>query len=103
MAIDLKQYFKDLDRIDELKEKREKGNITERVDAMLKIMDLEHKYIDFKFAFKYLSEEDKKYIFLKFKKKLSAKELANIFHVARSTLYRREKRMIKQIEEIINL
>ncbi|RXI49125.1 hypothetical protein DP130_06865 [Clostridium tetani] len=103
MAIDLKQYFKDLDTIEELKLKREKGNITERVDAMLKIMELERTYIDFKFAFKYLSEEDKKYIFLKFEKKLSAKELANIFHVAKSTLYRREKRMIKQMEEIINL
>ncbi|WP_139205638.1 hypothetical protein [Clostridium homopropionicum] len=99
MIKNLKEYFNNLDRLEQLKQK--KSNIedfSQKVKITLGIINLENRLFDFTYGIRnYLNDEEQKYIKFKYINKFNNKALEVIFNKSESTLRRFEKKIVNKL------
>ncbi|MDT8715546.1 hypothetical protein IAI10_02585 [Clostridium sp. 19966] len=99
MYKNLKEYFKDLERLDALKKINFKGkSIPKKIEIELDIMRLESNIFDFTYGIKhFLEDEERQYIKAKYIDKIDPKALEVLFNLSGSSLRRREKKILNRL------
>jgi hypothetical protein len=99
--MNLKEYFKGLDKLKLLKKlKSDTRNFEKQVNYGREIRDLEYKLFDFAYGIdNYLNDDERQYIKLKYINKLGTKALETIFHKQQSTLWRYEQKINNKLEK----
>ncbi|AVQ40493.1 hypothetical protein AAGC94_07815 [Clostridium sporogenes] len=92
----LNDYFKKKEELQVLNNKKDMT-----VDEIIRRGRIEIKVCDYDFAIKhFLKKEQQQYIYLKYIKKLSIKQISIMMGKHRSTLYRFEKNIVNRINSI---
>lgn len=73
-------------------------NYQEYMNAKRKYMELKELTDSVKNSMHYLNEEEKKFMYLKYIKKLSSRQLQSAFHISHSGIYYKVDRIIDKIE-----
>jgi len=102
--MDLKEYFNTLERFNKLKKYIAEDENTSDVLKYLKIhaeiRALEDKLSDLSYEIKHsLNEEEKKFLYFKYRERLSLRTLEIIFNRLRSTLYRFQNQILNKLNQ----